>query len=523
MNETNILLTDDLKIDLVRRQVFKSGVKVKVSDLSYRTLLVLLENAPNVVSVDQLIEQVWQGVKVSQETVTQRIALLRKSISNNQNQHDRYIVSVRSQGYRLVTPVKEKRSADLNINIRYTVIAILTLIISSGIFLWFSNGVQKTDKPIVVNAVIQSDDFNKRGRRYLSNHDAKNNRLAIEMFEKSLQEKANNLDALVGLSFAYSHEVSKFNQSNKLLENAILLAEKATQLYPEESKAWNALGFAHDVNGDIDTAISHYKASLDLNPQSSSAQAAIAYLHGIKGELVQSLKMNLLLLDSGLEYSNLQLAENLHLLGFVELADQWYQRADVLSPSNVFASNQRVRFLISNQRYQEAQLLLDQIKEKGINRPETHTLQGILQLIRGNKSLALASFAKALKINNEDFEAQVWGLILSDEIEHKIKALEDMWLHKEYYWPSDVINKVILYAALGERDKMMAGLKDAFDQGYMDSQWLLQLPPIKHYLSDTEFLFWIDQIQQKAGSQRQELLTVSWLPSGFLDPASSNQ
>lgn len=521
MNETNILITDDLKIDLVRRQVFKSRVKVKVSDLSYRTLLVLLENAPNVVSIDQLIKQVWQGVEVSQETVTQRIALLRKSLSNNQNQHGRYIVSVRSQGYRFVTPVKEKNSTGFNI--WYPVIALLILILSSSVFWWFSKGIQKTDRPVVINALIQSDDFNKRGKRYLNKHDARNNRLAIQMFEKSLQEKANNLDALVGLSFAYSHEVSKFNQSNELLTHAILLAEKATHLYPKESKAWNALGFAHDVKGDIDTAISNYRTSLDLNPQSSSAQAAIAYLHGIKGELIQSLKMNLLLLGSGLEYSNLQLAENLHLLGFVELADQWYQRADVLSPNNVFASNQRVRFLISNHRYQAAQLLLDQINERDINRPETHTLQGILQLIRGNKPLALVSFERALKINKEDFEAQVWVLVLSSKIENKIKTLEDMWLLKEYYWPSDLINKVVLYASLGARDKVVAGLKDAYDQGYMDSQWLLQLPPIKPYLSDTEFLFWIDQIQQKANSQRQELLTVSWLPSGFLDPAASHQ
>ena len=520
MKETTRLVADDLILDLVKQQVIKKRVILKLSDLSYRTLLVLLKNAPHVVSVDELIAQVWQGARVSPDTVTQRIALLRKSLSVNKNENNRYIVSVRNQGYRFLPIVKEKRPKDWHVT--HLMFALLAMMISA-FFWWYVKETKTNEQPIKINVITQSDDFSQKGWRYIKKHDAKNNRLAIEMFNKSLHKQADNLDGLVGLSMALSHEVSKFNQTNELLIQAISLAERASQLYPDESKSWNALGFAYDVRGDIDTAISYYKKSLNLNPQRSSTKASLAFLHGIKGELLQSLKINLQVLNSDLEYINLQVAQNLHLLGFLELADQWYQRANMLSPDSVFASTMRVRFLISNQRFQEAESLLDHAKDRGIDRPEIYTLQGILQMIRGDKISALEYFERALTINEEDFEAQIWVLILSDAAKEKIKKFEDMWLHKRYYWPSDMIHKVIVYASLGARDEMLAGLKDAFDQGYMDSQWLLQLPPIKPYLSDNEFLYWIDRIQQKADSQRHKLLTINWLPIGFLDPTLSNQ
>ncbi len=518
MNEkTTRLFADDLTIDLVSQQVIKQGHMIKLPDLSYRTLVFLLKNAPETVSIDRLMQEVWQGVKVGPDTVTQRIALLRKALSDKGNQNHKYIVSIRNKGYRFVPIVYEKKQSHSHLKVRYLALALLVSVIGVSIW-WYNKDKQNTLPLTVIHATTQSEDFNQKGWRYIKKHDAKNNQLAIKMFEKSLQQQADNLDGLVGLSIALSHEVSKFNRTSELLTQAISLAKKASQLYPNVAKTWNALGFANDVKGDINTAISYYRKSLDLNPQRAPTLGAVAYLHGIQGELVKSLQMNLQLLNTDQEYTNLQVAQNLHFLGLTELAEQWYERADVLSPESVFASSERARFLISNQRYQEAKLLLDQAKSRGINRPEIHTLLGLLHLIDGNESLALNAFNMALTINSEDFEAQMWILVVSDNVEQKVQKLEELWLHKIFYWPSDIINKVILYAALGDRDKVIAGLEEAFNLGYMDSQWLLRLPPIKPYLSDKDFQFWINKIEEKADSQRQTLLTVNWLPSGFLDP-----
>lgn len=522
-SNTQLIKTADLSINETTGEVFKNKQVIKLPDLSLQTLLVLVKASPETISIDKLIDLVWQDIEVSPETVIQRIALLRKAMGT-ESKHDTYIKSVRNKGYRWVPPVVLKEPINFSFN-KWLVFTIgLMFLAGYLVFDQLKGAVSSIENISTTNisSKVSAAEYTQQAWRYLRKHDAKNNRLAVEMFENLLQKDPENLDGLVGLSFALSHEVSKFNQPIELLSRAKSLAEHATQLYPTQANAWDALGTAHDVWGDMDTAILNYQKSLDLDPDNISAQASIAFSKAIKGQLLEALKVNLQLLNSNLKYKNLQMAENLHFLGFVELADQWYQRADVLSPDNVFVSNQRVRFLISNQRFNEAQLLINQFEAKGIERPETYTLQGILHLIGGEEALATNSFKKALVINPEDFEAQIWALAVSETVENKIQLLDEMWLQKKYYWPIDHIHKTVVYAAMGDHEQVIIGVEDAFNQGFTDSKWLLQLPLIKPYLSNSDFMFWIDQIQQKSDSQRQTLLTADWLPAGFLDPVLSD-
>lgn len=74
---------DDLTVDFVRRKVFDENYDViALSALSFDTLCVLIEASPAVVSQGELVERAWHGAVVSDETVTQRIRLLRKARCN---------------------------------------------------------------------------------------------------------------------------------------------------------------------------------------------------------------------------------------------------------------------------------------------------------------------------------------------------------------------------------------------------------------------------------------------------------
>jgi DNA-binding winged helix-turn-helix (wHTH) protein len=78
MNETKqILISADLKINPFNYQVTRLGKPIKLPDLCYRVLVALVTQAPNPVTIDELIDSVWGKVEVSPETVKQRIALLR--------------------------------------------------------------------------------------------------------------------------------------------------------------------------------------------------------------------------------------------------------------------------------------------------------------------------------------------------------------------------------------------------------------------------------------------------------------
>jgi TolB-like protein/Tfp pilus assembly protein PilF/DNA-binding winged helix-turn-helix (wHTH) protein len=94
----------DLLIDIGRQRVTRGEVELPLSQLSFELLLALARAAPNLLSFDQLMEQVWPGLVITPETVSQRVKLVRDGISDN-SQAPRYIAGVRGRGYRMVAQV----------------------------------------------------------------------------------------------------------------------------------------------------------------------------------------------------------------------------------------------------------------------------------------------------------------------------------------------------------------------------------------------------------------------------------
>ena len=98
-------LIGDLVLDTGKHEVSRDGHVVDLPGLTYQLIVVLTKTAPNVVSHDELVGQVWPGRVVSPETITQRIKLLRQAIGDDA-QHPRYIGLVRGQGYRMLAEVE---------------------------------------------------------------------------------------------------------------------------------------------------------------------------------------------------------------------------------------------------------------------------------------------------------------------------------------------------------------------------------------------------------------------------------
>jgi DNA-binding winged helix-turn-helix (wHTH) protein/TolB-like protein/Tfp pilus assembly protein PilF len=95
----------DLELDVGRQTVSRNGVVLHVPKLSFDLLLALTRAAPNVLSVRQLMEQVWLHQVVGVETVTQRVKLLRNALGDSARQ-PRYLVGERRRGYRILAPVE---------------------------------------------------------------------------------------------------------------------------------------------------------------------------------------------------------------------------------------------------------------------------------------------------------------------------------------------------------------------------------------------------------------------------------
>ena len=97
--------TGDLWIDLGRQQVTREGAPIGLPRLTFILLTALVRAAPNLVSTEALMEQVWPKAVVGPETLNQRVKLLRDALGDDPR-HPRYVEGLRGRGYRWIPPVE---------------------------------------------------------------------------------------------------------------------------------------------------------------------------------------------------------------------------------------------------------------------------------------------------------------------------------------------------------------------------------------------------------------------------------
>lgn len=102
--ETNAFQAADLLVDAGQRRVWQAGQEIILPKRSFDLLIALVRAAPDSLSIDELIDEVWNGAIVSPATVAKRVELLRHALGDSSDDA-RYIALVRGHGYRLIPPV----------------------------------------------------------------------------------------------------------------------------------------------------------------------------------------------------------------------------------------------------------------------------------------------------------------------------------------------------------------------------------------------------------------------------------
>lgn len=514
-----VLSTHDLTIDVLTQQVKKNGQLLNLPHLSFKTLEVLVKNFPDSVTFDQLMDEVWQDVEVTQETVTQRMALLRKSLAKDASEGDAYIASVRSVGYRWQHEVSEHvAQTEKPKNFLWAfALAILTFLGWWVLGHYSSDGIKAT-----VPLVSIDSKYNSQAWRYLRKHDFKSNQLATGLFRKALDVNPEDVDAMVGLSLALSHQVSKYNQTDELLTEAESLAEAATKLAPNRSDVWSTLAFVYDAQGYIEKAIINYEKAIDRDSNSSSAISSLAYLYTLKGRLGEALRFNISQVNSAAPYVDLQIAHTLELLGFDRVAEKWYEKADELTPDSVFATQQRARFFIATGLLQRAKELTEAALNRKVERPELAVNLGIISWIKAGLDESVRQhFRQAVLIDPSHFEANLWAFLSqTNQTTEERAAFESRWFQNALNWPDQGAFMALYHAHFNEVETAVSHLKTAYEAGYRNHRWLKALPPMQTLLMNQEFAAILQKMQQDVDRQRSNVVKADWLPTSFLDPQS---
>ena len=88
------------------RTLRRAGETVSLTPKAFDVLLLLIQNAGNTVSKDELMKTVWPDSFVEESNLTQTVFMVRKALDETSDR--RYILTVQGQGYRFLVPVTDE-------------------------------------------------------------------------------------------------------------------------------------------------------------------------------------------------------------------------------------------------------------------------------------------------------------------------------------------------------------------------------------------------------------------------------
>lgn len=526
MTQPSRLQLGDLLIDLERQRVHRGADELPVAGLSFRLLAHVLLAGTRVVSFDELIEAVWAPAVVNEETVTQRVKLLRQALGDD-SRKPRYLRSVRGVGYQLCTvpvevidvPSKDAPTrSPVSPRIGAVAFAAGASILAVVTIVWLlAAAPEPASHPQPADTV---DELLARAEHYAGIGQRDNNERAIALLEQAHELRPQHVPTLVRLSRGYSARVCLYNQPDTWAHQALDLAQRAIALAPHEASAHAAAGYAQDCLGRWSDALAGYEQSLALDGDNDAVRASAAYLYERSGRLADALRANLSVRDPDqVRFLPIQLASNLELLDLPVAAEARYERSFRLYPDSVFSNAAWPRFLFTRGRFQEAQAALDEAFDRDTEHPDLHLLDGEMALLRGEREQALAAFqhAAALRPHTRWPETLV-ALYATDSAPGSEQLAEcarqlSKGLEPGQSPASDWLELALLEMASGHREAAMQALFDAIEQGYRGKDQLLVSPLFQSLRSEPGFAVAIDDIGRRVRSEREQVLNDDWLPS----------
>ncbi len=109
MNSSGIAF-GDFVLDAPNRLLLREGAPVEISGRYFDALALLVNEAGGLVTKDRFMDEVWRGVPVTDEALTQCIKTLRRALGDDAGR-PRFIETVPKHGYRFVAAVESADEA----------------------------------------------------------------------------------------------------------------------------------------------------------------------------------------------------------------------------------------------------------------------------------------------------------------------------------------------------------------------------------------------------------------------------
>jgi DNA-binding winged helix-turn-helix (wHTH) protein/Tfp pilus assembly protein PilF len=293
--------------DLRAGELRRSGAKVRIQDLPFRTLAVLLSRPNDVVTREELRQALWPGdVFVDFDRgISTAIKRLRDALGDSAD-NPIFVETIERRGYRWIAPVQglellaEEVVPSNGVSASQVVppppahasprwgfilaLPVLALLFAVWIFRPDYRSAKAGPKPqptaasssagLPVRAANrEAEEFYLKGRYYWEKRSPDSLNKAVDSFMQSIVHDPGYAPAYVGLADCYNllREYTAMPAS-EAYPRAFAAAKKAVELDPQSSEAHASLAFASFFGMlDAATADREFRRALELNPSNSIA------------------------------------------------------------------------------------------------------------------------------------------------------------------------------------------------------------------------------------------------------------
>ena len=95
------------RLEVGEQRLLKDGTVVSLAPKEFETLRLLVERHGRLVTKQEMLDRIWSGTFVGDDTIAQRISCLRKALGGDVDSA-KYIETVPKRGYRFVADVTMK-------------------------------------------------------------------------------------------------------------------------------------------------------------------------------------------------------------------------------------------------------------------------------------------------------------------------------------------------------------------------------------------------------------------------------
>lgn len=533
-----ILQSRGIQLNTQSRQVSIDGEALNINGLSYRLLEVFLLNPAKPLPTEQLARLVWNKDFVSDDTLAQRVSLLRKALGDAGRDA---IVAERGLGYiwlgdvtstsaeahkppgvanaALAAPV-HAQTASKGEKRYWPVVMAAALVCALALFAWvnwqsatfdsgsglgrMSNNQEAADLPVLL----------QKAGQFANQHTAAGNLLAIELYRQFLADAPSQQQAQIGLCKALLERVAKFDGSAELLDEAASLISALKQNPQPDAEVLWLEGYHQDVLGNINRAIASYEQALAKPSKLQSRIAgSLAYLYTQKGRLYESINLNLSALAGNSPYKYLQIAEVLYLAD-APRADEWIGLAYSLAPNDNFTSLLYARSLMVNNQSAEALLAIEKLHALDTATADSLLLQALIAMQAEDWQGAKALLESAISKDSNSATAlalRYWLLKTepgADTQQAKMPQKPQINLSLDG-WPNLFIAQSLLDIADGHNEAAIEALEQAARLGYLDHKFIASLPPFKGLLQTGELQKVLDHMADLSARERTKIGLIS--------------